>query len=439
MGFSGCRMEELTNQTEKLALAEGNTQANDVAEETATKNNQPVKIKQADLEQYNHLLAQIDIPKATLPDEAILALKMGYGCVHSPGEACPPCHQAFYEWLKNLYLTFKKQLGLEHELTLNSLIDCAYEYIKAYQLTLCDQLLMEGYDTCKARGTDDSFYIKMIQALAFLRFKQSRFQDAVDLFEEMRVLLGPNPSLLENTGHAYNSIGDQENAQRCFTEALELCSLDPSHKAHKGGLLLGLGLVKTRRGNLEGGLAELKEALQWYIDDLAGQDNALIAKAHVSVAGTLEQMDRHEEAEPHYKEAIRIFKATCGEVNPLTADALRKMGLCLREQQKWEEAYDTLSESLVSNVGIDTFAINLANIAEIMITLMQIQEELPHTAEQEKMFIGLVRHALLRLLQANPEITSNPNFNFLFQLCIRDIPPEEIAAISAKAEQQDSE
>jgi Flp pilus assembly protein TadD len=44
----------------------------------------------------------------------------------------------------------------------------------------------------------------------------------------MRTLLGPNPSPEENTGHAYNNIGDQKNAKRCFREALELCQKDTS-------------------------------------------------------------------------------------------------------------------------------------------------------------------------------------------------------------------
>ena len=85
-------------------------------------------------------------------------------------------------------------------------------------------------------------------------------------------------------------------------------------------------------------MVDLEEALQWYIGEHEGQDNALIAKAHVSVAGTLEQLKRDSDTAPHYEEAIRIFRATCGEINPLTADALRKLGLCLASQLKWDLA-----------------------------------------------------------------------------------------------------
>ena len=380
---------------------------------------------------YSKELASIEIPKATIADEAVLALKLGYGCAHSPSEPCPECHTAFCNWLKALYKTFKEKLGMEHDLTLNALIDCAYELIKAYQLTACDELLMEGYEQCKARGRDDTYYIKMIQALAFLRFKQFQFADAVRLFEEMKEILGPNPSLLENMGHAYNSIGDQKNAEKCFTEALELTENDKTHKAHRGGLLLGLGLVKSRLGKPEEGLIQLKEALKWYIDEHNGNDNALIAKAHVSVAGTLEQIEKFSEAEDHYKEAVRIFKVTCGQVNPLTADALRKLGLCLLAQDKWSESDKCLEEALISTVGIDAFSINLSNVTELVIAILQAQHKLG--VPQKPYFLPLIRQTLQKLLSKDESIINNPNFNILFQLCLRDIPQEKIAEITEAA------
>lgn len=412
-------MEEITEKTSNLAIDEGSSA------EVTEKN----EVVMHSLDQYSDLIASMDIPKSTLADETVLALKLGYGCPHSPSEPCPECHKAFYTWMKDLYLAFKNKLGLEHDLTLNALIDCAYEYIKAYQLTLCDNLLKEGYEACKARGKNDSYYIKMIQAMAFLRFKQSKFQEAVILFEEMKEILGPNPSLLENTGHAYNSIGDQKNAERCFTEALDLISKDSTQKAHKGGLLLGLGLVKSRLGNHKDGLVLLEEALQWYIDEHDGADNALIAKSHVSVAGCLEELERYEEAEDHLHKAIRIFIATCGVINPLTADALRKLGLNLIVQEKWEKALETLKQSLISSVGIDTFSINLNNLVELVVSIMKVQSELGKD-ENDNWYIELIRKALLRLLQRDESIAQNGNFSFLFQLCIKDIPPETIKALT---------
>ena len=169
---------------------------------------------------------------------------------------------------------------------------------------------------------------------------------------------------------------------------------------------------------------------------VCSRKNALIAKSHVSVAGTLEQLNRHSEAEEHYQEAVRIFIATCGVINPLTADAQRKLGLVRIVLKKWDEANEILSKSLIASVGIDTFSINLNNIVELVLSLMQVQKELE---EEDPWYIEAVRKALLRLLTINENIVNDPNFSFLFQLCIKDIPPETIKSITEQVENSEKE
>ena len=67
-------MEELTEKTEALAV--------DDTEQTSD-------VSMPSLDQYSELIASMDIPKSTLADETVLALKLGYGCPHSPSEPCP--------------------------------------------------------------------------------------------------------------------------------------------------------------------------------------------------------------------------------------------------------------------------------------------------------------------------------------------------------------
>lgn len=55
-----------------------------------------------------------------------------------------------------------------------------------------------------ARGKQDVFYFKLIQAWSFLRFKQFRFRESIAYFEEQIEIMGPCSALLENIGHAYN-------------------------------------------------------------------------------------------------------------------------------------------------------------------------------------------------------------------------------------------
>jgi tetratricopeptide (TPR) repeat protein len=73
-------------------------------------------------------------------------------------------------------------------------------------------------------------------------------------------LVGPNGALYENMAHTYNSTGDYENAEKYFNLAMELVK----DKSKKGGILLGIGLVKERKGDPRKALPHLKKALKLY-------------------------------------------------------------------------------------------------------------------------------------------------------------------------------
>ena len=53
----------------------------------------------------------------------------------------------------------------------------------------------------------------------------ARFKDALAGFIEFRKYTGPSPELAENTGHVYNTLGQLQEAERCFTESLDLMDL----------------------------------------------------------------------------------------------------------------------------------------------------------------------------------------------------------------------
>ena len=72
--------------------------------------------------------------------------------------------------------------------------------------------------------------------------------------------MGPNGALYENMAHTYNSTGDYDNAEKYFNLAMELVT----DKSKKGGILLGIGLVKERRGDPRKALPHLKKALKLY-------------------------------------------------------------------------------------------------------------------------------------------------------------------------------
>ena len=81
-------------------------------------------------------------------------------------------------------------------------------------------------------------------------------------FLEQSQLVGPNAALCENMAHTYNSLGDYDNAEKNFSMAMELAG--QSSKSKKGGIFLGLGLVKERKGSPKDALPFLQQALQMY-------------------------------------------------------------------------------------------------------------------------------------------------------------------------------
>ncbi len=149
------------------------------------------------------------------------------------------------------------------------------------------------------------------------------------------MLEGPSSALAENMGHCYNALGDYENAERCFTEALD--NLSQSKLDHAGGTFLGLGVLKNRLGKHEEALVLIQRGLDYYNTKYAHEHN-LQAKAHTSLATTYEHLGRFVDAERHWAEAVRIFLICCGEEDsPLTYNARTNWGKCLLQLGRKEE------------------------------------------------------------------------------------------------------
>lgn len=348
--------------------------------------------------------------------------------------------------------------GYENTMVLDVLFQAFGELIKEYRLTECDALLSDARASVEARGREDDYYVQMVQALAFLRFKQFRFAEAVEHFEEMRQVVGANAFLLENTGHAYNSLGDQEAAERCFSEALALidaaqeaaladllaqrpqlagsvqaADMRVPEAANRGGLLMGLGLVLHRTARSEEGLVLLREARAFYEARAAADpphrsaDNrVLVAKAAVSVAGALAKLGRLEEAAASYREAVDTFASECGRVNPLTADAIRKLGLLLVEQGREVEAEAAMSEALELSVAVDVFSVNVFNLAELVITLFQLHGRMGVYQAKAAWYVPLLTTAIEKLEKQNSaKALASGEFVLLAKLA------QELAVIAA--------
>lgn len=249
-------------------------------------------------------------------------------------------------------LKARETLGPDHEKTIKRTLRLVGCLIAQYKLNETDALLDGIYPACKERG--GTLYIKCIQSRAFNMYKQYRFREALEVFQEQATHVGPSAALYENMAHTHNSLGEYDKAAEFFSQAMAL--LEQGTYGKKGGILLGLGLVRERQGRPEEALPILQDALAHYKQDHGNEDGtSLIAKAHMSVGQCFEKLARLDEAASHISDARDIFVKTVGRTSPLTANALGVLGRIRCAQGKRLDAEPLLLEALELEVDKDAF------------------------------------------------------------------------------------
>lgn len=270
------------------------------------------------------------------------------------------------------YASLTEKSGLENEQTLKVAFELIHMWLNFYKLSPCNELIEEVWPACKAKFDDKSeqtWYVKAIQSRAFLRFKQFRYQEAIDLFQEQREIMGPSAQLCENMGHTYNRLGEYDRAEASFKEALGLID-DPNTGAgaNKGGILLGFGSMLQKMGKAKQALAIHSQALAFYQKKYENSPHSLVAKSLVAVGSTLESLDQHDDACQKFEEAVDIYTKTVGEQTPLTANAVGCLGNALMKANKFERARKMLSRSFVLYVSFDT--LDLIRVLDILKLIM---------------------------------------------------------------------
>jgi tetratricopeptide (TPR) repeat protein len=268
----------------------------------------------------------------------------------------------------------EKERGLEHPDTLAAFFELFDCWIKLYRLNKLTKQLERIVPICRKLG--GQLKIKAVQADAFTKWKRSKFKEAVVLFHEMEDLVGKTAALCENIGHTYSSLGDYPKAEKYFSDALT-CLQDPEQvlkngEGNKGGVLLGLGLIKERMGKINEALPVVRQAYDFYKRRayLPGGQPSLQAKAGMSCAKLHTKLKQYPEAEAMCEEAIQLFEQTCGEDSPLTAGAYHDFANILWEQRKtlparrtakrayeieiMKDAFDLMSVLQIHNILMDT-------------------------------------------------------------------------------------
>jgi len=265
------------------------------------------------------------------------------------------------------YAKLKAEKGLDDEDTLATFFALFDNCIQLYRLNKLSDYLEEVVPSVRKRS--DKYKLKGVQALAFVRWKQSRFREALPLFHEMEEILGKGAALCENIAHTYNSLGDYEKAEDYFRQALMFIEQEHgSNKGNRGGVLLGLGLVRDRLGKHREALTVCQKAYEFYKERAHGAPASLQAKAGISCAKINAKLGNLPKAEGFIREAVHMYEVTCGETSPLTASAYHELGKCLWAQRKREDAQKALKRGYELETMKDAF--DLITVLEIHNILM---------------------------------------------------------------------
>eukprot|EP00930_Biecheleria_cincta_P005969 TRINITY_DN10693_c0_g1_i1.p1 TRINITY_DN10693_c0_g1~~TRINITY_DN10693_c0_g1_i1.p1 ORF type:complete len:428 (+),score=83.12 TRINITY_DN10693_c0_g1_i1:37-1320(+) len=266
------------------------------------------------------------------------------------------------------YADYKARYGVSDRRTLVVFFQLFDLWIMLYRLNKADQALQEVLPACEWRR--DDLTIKAVQALAFTRWKQGRYLEALAGFHEMEGWTGKNAALCENIGHTYNALGLFGEAETYFNQSLQLVDMKgPNEEGNRGGILLGLAGIRERQGKLAEALGPAREAYNFYKsrDVERGWDSSLTAKAAMQVSKILMTLGDLDEAEIKTKEAIRLFISTSGEDSPLVASAYKRLGDLLLKQNRAVEARDALHNAYKLEAIKDAF-----DLTEIVIIHQQL-------------------------------------------------------------------
>jgi tetratricopeptide (TPR) repeat protein len=196
------------------------------------------------------------------------------------------------------------------------------------------------------------------EALAFCRWKQGRYEEALEIFNWQLKIVGPNVALYENMAHTYNKIGKYDEAENSLKAAIDLIDLGGNYKpGQKGGIYLGLANVQQSKNLIPEALQSRLKALETYNTSYGSPPHSLCAKANMYVGQTyMRILPEFRKAEPYFREALRLFKITCAD-SPLTLSSLCELGdllVAMNNPQSILEGHKIFKEALEMQIKLET-------------------------------------------------------------------------------------
>lgn len=182
------------------------------------------------------------------------------------------------------------------------------------------------------------FIVKKHFAIGYAYFKQSKYQEAIDVYSEV-IKINPKFILAHVAlGYAYERLGQYDRAEESFKQAISL------NKSVADGHA-GLGFILFRKGNL-------KEAFNEY--DKALKANPNYALAHTGLGYVYFALGKKDNAFSSFKTAI--------EINPDDFYARNALGYYYYDKGDFELALNEFKAALGINYNDVDARYNIGNI-----------------------------------------------------------------------------
>ena len=202
-------------------------------------------------------------------------------------------------------------------------------------------------------GRESLEFAKTSEEMGHLLFAQGHFMRALEKFQDAEVIFSECDKSAQkrignsiHTGETYKKLNDLEAAQKCFeaakTTAREYfgsASLEFANSSEK------LGTFLRDRGNQEGALTELQDALGIYREHL-GESHPIVARNYHHLGHTHNTLGKRDEAKFCFRQAKDIYLVVSGPRSPEVAEQFEGLGHVYAAERNHHEALANFSRAL---------------------------------------------------------------------------------------------
>jgi len=330
-----------------------------------------------------------------------------------------------------------EQLGAEHPETLESVEHLAWLRWSQRRYTEAVELCEENLASCRRIfGDENVITLSLTNPLAVAYIGLGRYDEAEQLYLKgvptaLRVLGEKNDLslfMVGNLGQVYEAQGRYEEAERQYLELLRL------REGFWGDEIMWTLSYKGMLARLYGKQKQYDRAKRLYLDILPiqrrelGNEHWITLRSANGLAQVHTHLGEYDEAETLLKEILDARKLKLRKDHPVTLKAINDFGVLRREQRRFEEAEFLLKQAIKGRqreLGDDH-----PDTLESKNDLAMLYKEQGHYEEAEQLLLEAVEGRRLKLGDKHPH--TQESLNNLIELYETWVKPDEAAEWRAK-------